>query len=158
MDAVPYNFVEDVAMLAGCTCLWQLQNLADPLWESVGQLHYRKREYFSVYFRQTERGIEHLFGTADDFITPEYVKKNRRFVRLNYVFEDILNDHDRRQWANAVVLSLSSRRSHRVSFWVSTQRFFPFFATICASLLSDWPIAERPPKFFSATKLNTRRF
>ncbi|KAK0419286.1 hypothetical protein QR680_014063 [Steinernema hermaphroditum] len=71
MDAVPYNFVEDVAMLAGCTCLWQLQNLADPLWESVGQLHYRKREYFSVYFRQTERGIEHLFGTADDFITPE---------------------------------------------------------------------------------------
>ncbi|KAK0420314.1 hypothetical protein QR680_014612 [Steinernema hermaphroditum] len=106
MDTVPYNFIDDVAVLADWQCLSQLQNLNDPLWESVAQLHSSKREYFSVYFRQTERGIEHIIRSCSNgCITPEYVRKNRRFVQVYSVLDDILNGNERRHWEHAVVLS-----------------------------------------------------
>ncbi|KAK0421292.1 hypothetical protein QR680_015163 [Steinernema hermaphroditum] len=103
MDAVPYNFIHDVAVLAEWQCFSQLQS---PLWESVAQLYSSNCEYFTVSFRQTERGIEHIIWSySDGCITPEYVRKNYRFVRVYRVVVDILHDDERREWANAAVLS-----------------------------------------------------
>uniref|UniRef100_A0A1I7YZV5 F-box domain-containing protein n=1 Tax=Steinernema glaseri TaxID=37863 RepID=A0A1I7YZV5_9BILA len=98
MDVVPYKFVDSVVELFdGEETLDPLANeVRNPLWKAVVDVHYRNREYYDVYVRVTKGGTKAQLATRKNFTeiygNLESIQKNSRFARINRI-DDLSLSH-----------------------------------------------------------------
>uniref|UniRef100_A0A1I7Y059 FTH domain-containing protein n=1 Tax=Steinernema glaseri TaxID=37863 RepID=A0A1I7Y059_9BILA len=86
MDKVPYKFVDSVVELFdGEETLDPLfYEVTHPLWKRVLDVHHRNREYYNVYFRKKDSGIQFVAQKQGTEIYEDLgpIQKNRRFARI----------------------------------------------------------------------------